>query len=397
MFQRSMLLLIALFVLAAPAWLQPNTEADITFPPPVFVVGGEADIVGTANVLGQVNYFIEYRPLGDDLLPRDGEDTPWFPATLPRTRPVTDGPLGVWDTTVAPDGLYELRLKINLQNGEPRHVVVSPLRVDNASPEPDGPLDGDDAIASALLALTATAGAGLGAQPGAFATPAPLGTRDPLQPTPTDGIVVLDGETTAQVIVVANLRAGDSTLFGVNAALDPGTELVVLGRSNRNNWLLVETPDGTEGWVAPSVVTLRGSILDVEPVQPPVPPVTPTPVPTATPEVPPLADAVITSVRADRDVKEGEAFQIIVGVRNDGVLFLPESQLFCNVEPMNASVSVNAGNLEPGGSTNVALPLRLEEGGGSDVTIICRIDMNEFVVEPNEDNNFGRATVSVDD
>ena len=71
MSQRSLLMLtlMALFVLAAPAPLQQQTVAEITFPPPVFVIGGEADIVGTANALGQVNYFIEYRPLGDDLLP----------------------------------------------------------------------------------------------------------------------------------------------------------------------------------------------------------------------------------------------------------------------------------------------------------------------------------------
>lgn len=397
MWQKTLLVLLVALALAAPAALQPPPTVEITFPPPVYVVGGDAEIVGTANTDNQVSYFLEYRPLGTDLTPRDGEDTPWFPATLPQPRPVTAGVLGVWDTSVAPDGLYELRLTVTLAAGAPLTFIVTPLRVDNASPEPEAPLDEDDAIANALLALTATAGArGGGGGAGTFATPAPLGTRDPLAPTPTAG-VFLDGEPTAQVIVVANLRAGDSTLFGVVGALDPGTELRVLGRSTRNNWLLVQTPDGDEGWVAPSVVTLRGSILDIEPVTPPPLPITPTPVPTATPELPDLADAVITSVRVDRDVKEGEAFQIIVGIRNDGVLFLPESQIFCNAEPMNASVAITAGNLQPGTGTNVALPLRLDEGGDTTVTIICRIDMNEAIAEPDEENNFGRTTVEVDD
>ncbi len=393
MWKKSLFILVALLALAVPAALQPPLDVEITFPPPVFVLGGDAEIIGTADADSQVNYFLEYRPLGTDLQPRDGEDTSWFPATLPQSAPVTDGVLGVWDTTVAPDGLYELRLTVNMSAGAPQHFVITPLRVDNASPEPDSPLDEDGAVANALLALTATAEANTAGGPGTFATPATRGTPDPLAPTPTDGFAA-GGQPTAQVIVVANLRAGDSTLFGVVGALDPGTELTVLGRSTRNNWLQVETPDGDEGWVAPSVVNLRGSILDIETVQPPPLPFTPTPTASPTPNLP---DAVITSVSVDRDVKEGEAFQIIVGIRNDGGSFLPESLVFCNAEPMNASVAVTGGNLQPGTSTNVALPLRLDEGGGGEATIICRVDMNEVVTEPNEDNNFGRTTVEIDD
>jgi hypothetical protein len=108
---------------------QGTPDVDISFPPPVFVLGGEAEIVGTANTEGQISYFIEYRPLNEDLEPLAGEDTPWLPATLPSRTPIIDDILGIWDTTAAPDGLYQLRLTVNVQGAQPRFDVVSPIRI----------------------------------------------------------------------------------------------------------------------------------------------------------------------------------------------------------------------------------------------------------------------------
>lgn len=379
------LLALLLIVMAWPAAAQTatptpvNLSATITFPPPVYVLAGEVEVAGTANLPNQQFYFLEYQPLGDDLTPRDGERTLWFPATLPAQDAVSDDVLGIWDTATTPDGLYALRLTINLTSGNPVHAAVAPIRIDNSAQTGTVQLDEDDDINNALLALTATAESRASAQP--VGTVAPSGSSG-LQPTPT---AFMDGTLTAEVITLANLRQGDSTLFAIESGLNPGTMLTVLGRSSRgNNWLLVEMADGTRGWVAPSVVTLSGNIIAAPEMPAPVPPVTPTP---TAPPIPNLSDAVVTRVEVDRELKQGEAFQIIITLQNIGLQYQQESALFCNVEPMNVSVSTVAGNLQPGATTQVAIPLRLDSGGDSDINIICKIDMNDELDEINESNN----------
>lgn len=364
----------------------PDPNANVSFPPPVYVLNGQAEITGAANLTDQVNYFIEFRPLDDNLQPIGGENAPWFPATLPRNTAVLNGLLGVWDTTTASDGIYALRLTINSSGNPPTFVTVSPIRVDNTRIE--AALDPDPAVNAALLSLTATAAAFN--LPGGIATATPPAGAT-LAPTPTD--FSGGGPVTAEVIVLSNLRDGDSTLYPVLRGLQTGTILTVLGQSSRGtNWLYVRTPQGVEGWVAPSVVDIgEVSIATLDRITPPPVPFTPTPTPTNTPEVPDLADARITNVTVDRELRVGEAFQIIVTVRNDGTQYYPETALYCNVEPMNAEVAIRAGDLQPGTERQFALPLRIDSGGDQDVNIICRTDMNNEVAEINEDNNTNNA------
>lgn len=382
------------------ALAQQTPGVEITFPPPVYAVGGQVQIIGTANADGQVNYFLEYQPLDENLEPLDGEDAEWFPATLPSRATVIDGMLGVWDTTTTVDGLYALRLHVTTQDGMV-FSVVSPLRVDNSTPQlATAPtIDPNDDVGAALLALTQTAVAG----GGGVSTPAPGGSAgvagtatalaNVLAPTPT--AVSGAGPLTAEVLVIANLRGGDSTLHNIEDGLQPGTELEVLGRSSRGtNWLFVRTPDGEQGWVAPSVVRLSGNILDAPEVDPPPPPVTPTPIATATPILP---DANVIQVRVDRDLQEDEPFQIIVTIRNDGGQLLPNGQIFCNVEPMNTNVTFTGGGLPPGLQGEFVIPLRIDSGGGRDVNIICVFDPNEFVPDGNRANNTNRTTRFLED
>jgi hypothetical protein len=413
---RKKLLLVILFAaLAVSAFAQNTPGVEITFPPPVYVIGGQAEIVGTANADGQVNYFLEYQPLGEDLQPLPGQESIWFPATLPARATVINDVLGVWDTTDVADGLYALRLHVTTQGGT-LLAVVAPLRVDNgaAQPAPPTALDESGDINEALLALTQTAAAFGG---GVAATPPPSGdtVTDPIAaltataaafsapvatPVPGNGLAPTPtsfdtGALTAEVLVVANLRSGDSTLYSIQGGLQPGTVLDVLGRSSRGtNWLNVRTPDGEEGWVAPSVVRLSGNILNAPEVNPPPPPVTPTPTPTATPVLP---DANVLQVRTDRDIQEDEPFQVIVTIRNDGGQLLPNGQIFCNVEPMNVSVTFTGGGLPPGNQSEFVIPLRIDSGGGQDVTIICAFDPNQFIEEANRANNTNRTTRFLED
>ena len=115
-----------------------NPAAQISFPPPVYVVRDSVDIRGTVTVVTMRNFFVEFRPLVLDMDMSDDEealDNQWFPATLPRIEPVEDDVLGTWNTVTLRDGLYEIRLTINTGGEMPEYVRVSPIRVENNPPE----------------------------------------------------------------------------------------------------------------------------------------------------------------------------------------------------------------------------------------------------------------------
>ena len=90
--------------------VDPN--ANISFPPPVYVVRDTVEVRGTANPVGLGHLFLEVRALSLSAAEMDGEESPWFTATLPRIAAVVDDVLGSWNTSQMPDGLYELRLMI---------------------------------------------------------------------------------------------------------------------------------------------------------------------------------------------------------------------------------------------------------------------------------------------
>ena len=88
-----------------------NPDANISFPPPVYVVSDSIDIRGTVNLSNVTSYLVEFRPLVLDAMGEEAEDEPpWFPAIAPQQAPVVDDILGIWNTLTARDGLYELRL-----------------------------------------------------------------------------------------------------------------------------------------------------------------------------------------------------------------------------------------------------------------------------------------------
>jgi len=127
----------------APADIQSETltllnkNVEITFPPPVYVVRDGIDIRGTIASPNVRTFFIEFRPLMQDLTTAaswSGMEIDWFPATLPRIEPVVQGVLGRWNTERLPDGLYELRLTINVGTPTQRHVYIGPIRVEKHPP-----------------------------------------------------------------------------------------------------------------------------------------------------------------------------------------------------------------------------------------------------------------------
>ncbi len=357
-----------------------DPEANITWPPPVYTVRGEFDIRGTANVPDMVNHFIEYRPLEVGLEPvetpeADADDTvpeedPWLPATLPSPSAVIDDVLGVWDTTIEPDGLYEIRLVITRRGIDPIIFRVSPLRVENEPPP--------FAVTATPTPEPATT-MPLPTQPAAAsATPLPT-----LQPTPT----AFDPtpRVTPNREIPVNVRAGDSTGYTIISTLAPGEFARLIGRSSTGTgWYYVEMSSGQRGWVAGDVVEVVGNAFNLPFIDPPA---TPTPIATATPDLP---DAAITGIRYDRgEIRQGEQFQIIVRVRNNSGVFLPDTQLLCTVKPMNIERSTNVGGMNAFEERDIFLsPVTLDSGGGSNIVVDCAIDINRLVAEIDDNNNF---------
>ncbi|MBN1679033.1 MAG: formylglycine-generating enzyme family protein [Anaerolineae bacterium] len=130
-----MLILVLALLLPMPVSAQdsPQPNAQISWPLPVYVLRGQVPIIGTANLPAMAGYFLEYAVLPENTFTPD-ESTLWFPATLPANTPVQEDVLGVWDTTQTQDGIYALRLTVNVPGENPVQHVVGPLRVENAPP-----------------------------------------------------------------------------------------------------------------------------------------------------------------------------------------------------------------------------------------------------------------------
>ncbi len=92
--------------------------------------------------------------------------------------------------------------------------------------------------------------------------------------------------TATTLPTLLNVREGPSTGFAVITTIEQGTPLTVLGRNALNTWILVQLPDGTQGWVTRTLTDYTG-IADL--VEAPAAP-SPTPDPNAPPDATPAPD-----------------------------------------------------------------------------------------------------------
>ena len=262
------------------------------------------------------------------------------------------GLLGTWNTTLTRDGLYELRLTVFLSGGQVTYARVAPLRVINnpppfvATPPPNAPV---------VIIVTAT----------------PSGVETHPQPT----AVSQNPQVTA--VLDANVRAGDNTIYAPVGALLQGQSAPILGvSSTRSGWWLVQLSNGRQGWIAPSTVMVTGNLANIPIMTPPQPTATPTPVATATPNLP---DGTITTVRFDRTPKQGEAFNVIVTVVNLSGVPLPGVSVACNFTPMNIFVNQFITPMSAFEQRDVSIPVPLNTGGGGNVTANCAVDVNSLL------------------
>lgn len=358
---------------------RPGSEVDenanIVWPPPVYTLRGEIDLYGTANVPDMTSYFVEFRPItfpeldeaGNEIVDPNAGDDPWFPATLPNTQPVIQGVLGTWNTETAPDDLYELRLVINVRGSQPMYVYVSPLRIENEPSEfvPDSLLTGNNA-------------------------PLPTATRPSVVPTLLASPTPLDTTPRVTARLDANVRSGDGLGYSIVDTLPEGTTARVVGISTSGNgWYLIDLPNGTRGWIAPSVVISEGDLRSVPRVNPPA---SPTPPATATP----VPSGNLTGTPPSLSVSPptcNVGFEILVNITNNGTASTnsPASVTIQDVHVASGQVQTSFTReipaLSPGQNWVVGGPMTVSTFYNEEHRIEVILDTGGQVNETNESDN----------
>ncbi len=367
-------LIVVIFALpltvSGQATQEPNPNAQITWPPPVYVLRGQFEIRGTANLPNMNSYFIEGQALNDDLTPIGGSDA-WFPVILSSTASVQDGVLGTWDTTFVSDGLYQLRLTVTQLQGSPMFDIVSPLRVENTPPP-------------FAVQPTPTATITL-----SFPTDTPMPTQDT---TPRVTISVGGGGN-------GNVRSGDSVFYNILTSLPSGTSARILGISNRGTgWYQIQLDNGQIGWVAPSIVTTSGDLTNLQRIEPPPPPPpTATPFPTAIPATPmPISQANLIPGIVAYDPPSPtcqQTFTVGLDVANVGSQPTSTSGIVSLTDTRAADGSVQGSTtggfpvLAAGQTFRVNMPLTISTWYNEQHNITLVIDPNNQIPELNEGDN----------
>ena len=269
------LFVITVLALSLPLLAQEGGEAgpvaEISWPPPVYLLSGEVALRGTVTLSETTVYYVEYRALDEDFTAP--EERPYLPATLPATAVVVDGVLGVWDTSAVEDGLYELRLTVILRGEEIQHRTMGPLRIENAGAA--------EVEAGTEMMMEPEAEPAAMEEPEDEPEPEPMVEVATAVPEPEEAPAVMVESPQVTARVNANIRAGDSTSFHAIDALLTGERAPILGISSRNNgWYQISLPNGQRGWISEVVVHVSGPTDDLPRI---VPPALPRPRPTATP------------------------------------------------------------------------------------------------------------------
>ncbi len=360
-----LIVMLALPLAVSAQTISPNDDtvidpnANISFPPPIYTLRGQVRVFGSANLPNMSNYFLEFRPIVNK--PNTINNSAWTPASLPATTPVTNNVLGTWDTSIMADGLYELRLTINVRGQAATYFLVSPLRVEN------------------------TPNTFLQQNPQLVASPTPNIQSVTVTNTPT----VASTTPTVTATIDANVRTGDDTAYQVVGFLLNGQSATVLGVSSTGTgWYYVELADGKRGFISPQVVTTSGNLTNLTRIDPPPFPVPPTatPIPVSGNLAASLPD--LTPDNPTCNVP----FSILINITNNGngntlgsstVLFqdfhngVLQSSFFRTVPPLAPGQNYVVGSDSWAISTN----------GGKAHEIRVTIDPERLVAEQNENDN----------
>ncbi len=347
-----------------------NANVNISWPPPVYVLRDSVDVRGTANVPNMSNYFIEFRPMEVlEEVPEEDEEVfeaPWFPVTLPSTSPVQENVLGTWNTRTTPDGLYEMRLTVNITGQPASFFIVRPVRIENNPPD--------------FVTVN---------EPVGLPTLAPSPTQR-VRPTLAASPTPVDATPRVTAILNANVRIGDNTSYEVIAQLLAGQAARVIGVSTSGSgWYYIELPNGDRGFIAPSTVNAAGDIGSVPRVNPPA---TPTPTPTNTP----IPTGNLAGSPPDLTPDEpicNVPFQVLANITNTGntattaTATVVIQDIHVGSGTVQATVIREVPPLEPGGNFVVGAELTISTFFNEEHRIVFTLDVNDAVVETNESDN----------
>jgi SH3-like domain-containing protein len=341
-----------MMVMSVSAQADVNPNARLSFPPPVYLLRGEVELRGSANLPNQTGYFLSARALNPETLQPLSPD--FLPISALQPSLVIDNVLAVWDTTTIEDGVYELRLTVNVRGSSPVTHDVRPIRIENLLP--------------------------------------PFVTAQPTAPAASNAPAT-SGATAVIGVASANVRAGDDTLYAVLSPVYRNDRLPILGISTRGSgWYQVQLPDGRIGWIAPSVVSVEGSLSGLPAVQPPPRPITPTPLPTATPAA--QADLVAGIVVLDPAAPTcAQTFTVGLDVANLGTAQTVFSGTVSLTDTRAVDGSVQQTTiggfpvLVPGQTFRVNMPLTVSTWYNEVHRITLTIDPGFQIPETNEGNN----------
>jgi hypothetical protein len=125
-----LILMVLIFPTLAAPRLAPLTQAlgQITSPRDRASVRGLVPIEGSATHPQFQKYEVHYGP-------EPNPNDQWAPVgNSPFSVPVVQGRLALWDTTVIPDGLYSMRLRLVRLDGNYDEYFVRGVQVSNAQP-----------------------------------------------------------------------------------------------------------------------------------------------------------------------------------------------------------------------------------------------------------------------
>jgi hypothetical protein len=119
--------LLAWSLRAEPVSAQvPSSQVSIRSPQAGEALQGQVMITGNSDIAGFVSTEVSFSYANDPT-------GTWF-LIAASNQPMAQGTLAVWDTTTITDGLYTLRLRVMLADGNFLDAIVPDLRVRNYTP-----------------------------------------------------------------------------------------------------------------------------------------------------------------------------------------------------------------------------------------------------------------------
>lgn len=150
---------------------------------------------------------------------------------------------------------------------------------------------------------------------------------------------------------VQNVRTGPGLNYDIIGQLQEGDTAQVIGANLDFSWVVISFR-GSQGWLSRGILDVFGDRNTVPIIAAPPTPTPPPPSPTPSPQ--PVADIIIVGATPNR-LPIGVPFNVIVTVRNQGLLSAGGFAIAATLEPGSVYSAVNLPGLAAGTQTNVTL------------------------------------------